>query len=111
MAFPYNYCSCRILSSSIVTSPLTLCIAAYASLLPGPGQLQTPYHWSENELSALHYNALKDNVLKQRKTWGELWGNLERRNRAGREITKDDLVWAMESVLSRAFKGSFGSGE
>ena len=49
-------------------------------------------------------------MLKQRKTWTELWERVQRGNRAGKELTKEDMVWAMESVLSRAFKGSFGSG-
>lgn len=30
---------------------------------------------------------------------------------AGRAVTKDDLVWAMECVLSRAFRGRFGGGQ
>lgn len=89
---------------------VSLLLPAYAALLPGPGALQTPYHWTDAELSALHYDALRNNVVKQRKAWKELWQSLSRRNKAGRELTEQDLVWAMESVLSRAFKGSFGSG-
>lgn len=30
---------------------------------------------------------------------------------AGRAVTRDDLVWAMECVLSRAFNGRFGGGQ
>lgn len=30
---------------------------------------------------------------------------------AGRVVTKEDLVWAMECVLSRAFSGRFGGGQ
>ena len=30
---------------------------------------------------------------------------------AGRAVKRDDLVWAMECVLSRAFNGRFGGGQ
>lgn len=30
---------------------------------------------------------------------------------AGRAVERDDLVWAMECVLSRAFNGRFGGGQ
>lgn len=44
---------------------------AYVALLPPPGSMSTPFHWSEADLSALatYYPALGRRVEKQKKTW------------------------------------------
>lgn len=91
------------------TSPLK---ASYAQLLPPPGGLPTPFHWGDADLAALRgaYPALAQRVDRQRQAWGELYDALGKTRAVREDMDEATFVWAMESVLSRAFKGTFGTG-
>jgi hypothetical protein len=93
----------------MASSPLK---ASYAQLLPPPGGLPTPYHWSDADLEALRaaYPALAQRVDRQRQAWGELYDALGKTRAVREDMDEATFVWAMESVLSRAFKGTFGTG-
>lgn len=86
--------------------------AGYAQLLPPPKGLPTPFHWSETDLNALRsvYPALANKVDRQRTVWAGLYDTLGKTRAVREDMDEDTFVWAMESVLSRAFKGTFGTG-
>lgn len=86
--------------------------AGYAQLLPPPKGLPTPFHWSETDLNALRsvYPALAIKVDRQRTVWAGLYDMLGKTRAVREDMDEDTFVWAMESVLSRAFKGTFGTG-
>lgn len=86
--------------------------AGYAQLLPPPKGLPTPFHWSETDLNALRsvYPALANKVDRQRQLWAGLYDTLGKTRAVREDMDEETFIWAMESVLSRAFKGTFGTG-
>lgn len=93
----------------VATSPLK---ASYAQLLPPPGALPTPFHWADADLEALRaaYPALAQRVDRQRAAWEALYDVLGKTRAVREDMDEATFVWAMESVLSRSFKGTFGTG-
>lgn len=57
------------------------------------------------------YPALANRVDRQKKAWSELYDTLGKTRAVREDMDEETFVWAMESVLSRAFKGTFGTGE
>ncbi|CAM9836292.1 unnamed protein product [Ascophyllum nodosum] len=88
-------------------------VKGYVDFLPAQGSFDTLVHWTDQELDLLNYPKCSDSAKRQRVAWDNLYQNLVTScpEGAGRTVTKDDLVWAMECVLSRAFKGRFGGGQ
>ncbi len=86
--------------------------ASYADLLPPPKGLPTPLHWSLTDLADLRsvYPALANKVDRQKQVWSGLYDTLGKTRAVREDMDEDTFVWAMESVLSRAFKGTFGTG-
>lgn len=70
-------------------------------------------HSLTQELDGLKYPKCAASAKRQRATWDTLHANLVEQcpEGAGRAISRDDLVWALECVLSRAFNGRFGGGQ
>lgn len=70
-------------------------------------------HSLTQELDGLEYPKCAASAKRQRATWDKLHANLVEQcpEGAGRAISRDDLVWALECVLSRAFNGRFGGGQ
>ena len=81
--------------------------SAYIALLPAPGTIQTPFHWSEDELECLAYPSLTKSVQNQRKKWRKLYDALPK-DKYSRPIDFSRFVWGMENVASRAFTGVLG---
>ncbi|CAM9919254.1 unnamed protein product [Pylaiella littoralis] len=88
-------------------------VEGYVKVLPAQGSFETLIHWTDKELDALEYPKCAASAKRQRATWDKLHANLVEQcpQGAGRAISKDDLVWALECVLSRAFNGRFGGGQ
>ena len=89
----------------------------YLDILPVGDEMNTPIHWSNENLEKLKevYPQLVLKVEKQRKSYASLYSLLTTTvARGGAFIeNRDDvpferLVWAMESVSSRAFSGVGG---
>jgi hypothetical protein len=70
-------------------------------------------HWSEEELGELRrvYPWLAGAVERQRAAWVALWAGLRKTRAAREDLSEEEFVWALESVLSRAFRGTVGSSE
>ncbi|CAM9881454.1 unnamed protein product, partial [Ectocarpus sp. 12 AP-2014] len=88
-------------------------VEGYVNVLPVQGSFETLIHWTDQELDALKYSTCAASAKRQRAAWDKLHEDLVARcpEGAGRAVTKDDLVWALECVLSRAFNGRFGGGQ
>eukprot|EP00903_Cladosiphon_okamuranus_P010829 g10230.t1 len=88
-------------------------VEGYVKVLPAQGSFETLVHWSDQELDALKYPKCVGSAKRQRAAWDKLYQDLVARcpEGAGRAITRDDFVWALECVLSRAFNGRFGGGQ
>lgn len=86
--------------------------AGYTQLLPPPEGIPTPLHWPEEDLNALRgvYPVLAGKVDRQRQLWAGLYDALGKTRAVREDMDETTFVWAMESVLSRAFKGTFGTG-
>ncbi|CAM9340116.1 unnamed protein product, partial [Laminaria digitata] len=88
-------------------------VEGYVNVLPAQGTFETLIHWTDQELDLLKYPKCAASAKRQRATWDKLHESLLARcsDGAGRAVKRDDLVWAMECVLSRAFNGRFGGGQ
>ena len=64
--------------------------------------IDTPFHWNENDLKLFPYRSIIDKVVLQKKQWSLFYDKVSKID--GR-ITQDRLYWAMECVRSRAFRG------
>ncbi|CAM9522260.1 unnamed protein product, partial [Discosporangium mesarthrocarpum] len=87
-------------------------VKGYVDLLPSPESFETLVHWSDEELAELMYAPCIGSAKRQRLKWDKIHQELVSKcpNGSGRVVSRDDLVWAMECVLSRAFGGRFGGG-
>eukprot|EP00752_Nemacystus_decipiens_P016244 g14524.t1 len=88
-------------------------VEGYVNVLPAQGSFETLIHWTDQELDALKYPKCAASAKRQHVAWDKLHQDLVARcpEGAGRAISRDDLVWALECVLSRAFNGRFGGGQ
>ncbi|CAM9498548.1 unnamed protein product, partial [Hapterophycus canaliculatus] len=88
-------------------------VEGYVNVLPAQGSFETLIHWTDEELDALKYSKCAASAKRQRATWDKLHQDLAARcpEGAGRMVTRDDLIWALECVLSRAFNGRSGGGQ
>jgi hypothetical protein len=83
-------------------------ICGYVQMLPGPGELNTPFHWTDEELAQLQCTDLERLVRSQRVAWRKVHAELAA---SGCSVTLEELVWSTESIISRAFQGDFGSDQ
>ena len=79
-----------------------------------PSSYTTPYSWNHKELEELQYDSLINRVERQRKDWASFFDNWNASawNTKGTEflnsnITYKDVLWALETVNSRAFSGTY----
>lgn len=72
-----------------------------------PTSFETPFHWTESQLSELQSPRMVGLVRDQQKLYRKLYNsiNSDPANNLARNITHADFVWAVESVRSRAFSG------
>ena len=91
----------------------------YMSILPEESEMNTPIHWSEADLQKLEqvYPHIVSKVEKQKQSYKSLYSLLTTRAVGGgrgafiddkEKVPLERLVWAMESVSSRAFSGVGG---
>lgn len=88
----------------------------YIRALPNPTDFDTPCHWSKSRLDDLPYPPLRDEVLKQRARWDDLYSKITETSSAAsrsnkpcvssQDLSKERFYWAMECVRSRAFQGA-----
>ena len=74
-----------------------------------PQKLDTPIHWTQEEISELQYDYLVDSVKAQKRKWEGLYEKLQfllSESTASRLVTWDDFVWGCEMARSRAFSGT-----
>ena len=67
--------------------------------------IATPVAWSEAEVAQLHYPHLQQEIRKQKATWSELYEDVA--SASSKRICREDLLWAMQAVRSRAFSGPY----
>lgn len=72
-----------------------------------PTSFDTPFHWTESQLSELQNLRMIKSVHDQRKQYRKLYNSINSNpaNSLARNITYADFVWAVECVRSRAFSG------
>lgn len=72
-----------------------------------PEDFDTPFHWSEQELSELQSRRMTRAIHSQRKSYRALFDsvNSNPNNGISRQMSYNDFVWAVECVRSRAFSG------
>lgn len=79
-------------------------VAGYVAQLPR--SFDTPLHWSAMERQALAYPHLVAEVEQQERQWKQLYTDLMAASpQCG--VSREELTWAMECVLSRAFSGPY----
>jgi len=69
-----------------------------------PREFDTPYGWSDDEVEALHYPALREAVARQREEWAKIHSGMAV---GGVDCTQAELEWALHCVRSRAFSGAY----
>lgn len=72
-----------------------------------PTSFDTPFHWTESQLSELQSPRMVELVHDQRKLYRKLYNDINSgpANSLARSISYADFVWAVECVRSRAFSG------
>lgn len=70
-----------------------------------PSTLDTPLHWSDDEIDALQYGFMTKAVAKQRKAWKQYHQALQ--NNGFANLSYNDFVWGCEMARSRAFSGAY----
>ena len=81
--------------------------ASYIALLPHPGEMSTPFHWTDDEIDLLAYPYIKKSIQSQRMKWRKAFEDLSN-DKLHRNITYERFIWGMENVASRAFSGIYG---
>jgi hypothetical protein len=79
-----------------------------------PSSYSTPYTWSDDQLLQLQYSSLTNRVKRQRKDWTAFfntWSDSARKTIGGdflgSDISYEDVIWALQTVNSRAFSGTY----
>jgi len=70
-----------------------------------PTEFQTPFHWSEKELSELQSPRMTMAVHNERKLYRKLFDDVNGNAENGIALTYAEFVWAVQCVRSRAFSG------
>jgi len=74
-----------------------------------PGTLDTPIHWSDDELEQLQYGYLAKSVARQERNWRghfETVQKLVSNGSSSPSLTWEEFLWGCEMARSRAFSGS-----
>ena len=70
-----------------------------------PRSLDTPLHWSQDEVKELQYDFLAKAVAKQRLAWQGYHNSVVQNGFA--DLSWEDFVWGCEMARSRAFSGAY----
>lgn len=88
-------------------------VAGYMGYLPKPDQFaDAPLSWDDDELSLLAYPPVAASIREQAAELDELHASLRRAGGAlAPSVSRDELQWAMQLVLSRAFTSTIATPE
>ena len=88
-------------------------VAGYMGYLPKPDQFaDAPLSWDDDELSLLSYPPVAASIREQAAELDELFANLQRAGGSlAPSVSRDELQWAMQLVLSRAFTSTIATPE
>lgn len=98
----------RAADGTETVEPVPAVHAAYAADLPPPGgdAIDTPVAWSADEIAALHYRPLIDDVIAQQKSWADAYASYKN-DVPTSTVTRAEWDWALSCVRSRAFSGPY----
>lgn len=101
---PPNYCSyCSLLTRGVPFDSVDV---------PPPTAPDALRHWTPQQKARLQPSKKGERLLKREKSqmrlWNDLYDDLPLEDRS--MMSREQFLWAMEAVNSRAFKGNFGGG-